>query len=98
MHEGEGKVLNIRKESVLVKSETKYRLIEINLEISHLCPIIRHLVHLRELKISNRNFEHGEKFESLPAEIGRLLPHLTKRIVSDSQGLTSIPPAIGQLS
>ena len=90
--------MHVRKESVFVKGETKYRVIDINLEISHLCPIIRHLVHLRELKISNRNFEHGEKIESLPAEIGRLLSHLTKRIVSDSQGLTSIPPAIGQLS
>lgn len=97
IHEGEGKVLNIRKESVVVKGETKYRVIEINLEISHLCPIIRQLVHLRELKISNHNFEHKDKFESLPAEIG-LLPHLTKLIISDCQGLKSIPPAIGQLS
>jgi len=95
--EGEGKVLNIRKESVLIKGETKYRVIEINFEIGYLSPIIRQLVHLRELKISNFNFEDKDQLESLPAEIG-LLPHLTKLIISDCQGLKSIPPEIGQLS
>jgi len=63
--EGQGKVLNIRKESVLVKGETKYRVIEINLEVSCLPPVIRQLVHLHELKISNYNFEYKDEFQSL---------------------------------
>ena len=81
----------------MLYSSRASRVIEINLEVSHLSPVISHLVHPRELRISNHNFQHKEKLESLPAEIG-LLPHLSKLIISDCEGSKEIPSAIGQLS